>query len=82
MGELTNNKSIAHNIANIDAIVDIQGTAYMSTGQTLKINYVNSLSTSTYFASVIADKTNISILMAGLPNRMGYVTLYYTKTTD
>ena len=80
LGVLTNNKTVNHNIANIDTIADVQGMAYNSSGQFLKLSFIN-LSNS-YYGSLIVDKTKISILTSGITDRSGFVILQYTKTTD
>ena len=41
LGVLTNGKVVNHNISNIAQIVDVQGIAFLSNGQTLKLNFVN-----------------------------------------
>ena len=80
LGVLTNNKTVNHNIANIDTITDVQGMAYNSSGQFLKLSFIN-LSNS-YYGSLIVDKTKISVLTSGISDRSGFVVLQFTKSTD
>ena len=80
LGTMTNNKSVVHGISNIDMIIKVTGFAYLSSGQHLELNFIN-LSNS-FYATLIADKTNISILASGVTDRQGYATIQYTKSTD
>ena len=79
-GALPNNttKTVNHGISNIDKIVNIQAIAIVSTG-TLLLNDV----TGNNYIRVTANKTSIDIKDdIDRSSANGYVTLYYTKTTD
>lgn len=78
--------NIAHNIANIDMITDIQGVMRTpSNGTTVPINFAG---TSALYGSgnalcVRADRTNLVIGdTTNWSVNEAYIHLYYTKTTD
>ena len=77
----------AHNIANIENIVDIRGIMNFSSGTAYPLNMPNFTESSGAIAlgvatvSAYADKTNIVIMTAvDRGATSGYVTLEYTKT--
>lgn len=75
-------KSVAHGISDIDKIVKIEGIARTSAGRTLLLPWVN-IATHEHGISLEANLTYV-IINTGY-NRSdytGYITLYYTKTTD
>jgi len=82
-GALPNNsqKSVAHNISNIDKIINYKGIAY--SGTTFRTLPACSPLNQTYNIDLYVDTTNIYIITGS--NRTGYtsyVTIEYTKTTD
>ena len=87
-GALPNNsaKSVAHNISNIDNIVDIKGFAYSTTnGYTLPLEDLDADTTGTTGnIRLYADSTNVYIKTKSDQTTYDtvYITLQYTKTTD
>lgn len=84
-GALPNNtsKSVAHGVANIDNIVQIDAIAINSTTHVyVAIPQISTTSLSGQFG-VSADNTNVSITTGTDRTAFnGYVTIIYTKTTD
>lgn len=80
-----NYTSIAHNIANIDELVNIFGTMRSSNYTTVAFNMVGQ--TALYGEGSIliirADRTNITIgTTKDWRSNVAFITLEYTKTTD
>ena len=76
------NKTVAHNISNIDKIISISGWTSNNT-QTLPLPYTNPSGLS-YQIMVYANTTNV-IVRTAIDRReytTTYITLEYTKTTD
>lgn len=87
VASLPNNNytSIAHNIANIDEIVNIYGTMRSSNYTTVAFNMVGqaALYGEGSILTVRADRTNITIgTTKDWRNNVAFITLEYTKTTD
>lgn len=83
-GALPNNttKNVAHNIANLDEVIELSGSARRSEGTRLPLPFTSADSLSNNI-QVYSNDTNI-VIIAGTnrSNYTGYVTLEYTKTTD
>lgn len=83
-GALSNKstKTVAHNIANIDKIVYIDGFT-VEGNSTFPLPYVHDLD-ATLNINLAINKTNISILNRGrdCSGFVAWVTIQYTKTTD
>ncbi len=77
------NKTVNHNISNLDYIIKWTGSASQSTGIHIKFPYVN-ISTLGNSCNVWIDKTGIGIETTSNLSAYtkSYVTLQYTKTTD
>lgn len=84
-GALPNNASkiIAHNISNVDKIINAVGYGASSSGVSLFIGYVCTNSDHSGDIGLIANKTNIEICTYRDRSSYteSYVTLRYTKTT-
>lgn len=86
-GALPNNttKTVAHNISNLERIVEIKGAAsYPTAGANIAIPYVvNQTTTIGLQTQMNINDTNITITTKdNISMYSGYVTLQYTKTTD
>lgn len=82
-GALPNNnqKAVAHNISNIDTIVNISGVASGSTNR-FKLSYVDT-NTLANGIGLYADTQNVTIRTGSdRSSYNAYVTIFYTKTTD
>ena len=82
-GTLPNNatKNVAHNISNLDVVVNAFGFAKSTVNQT-PIPFVNNTTVGSQVAMFI-DDTNITLRTSDDRSiYSGYVTLQYTKTTD
>lgn len=75
-------KSIAHNISNIDKVVNIRGYAYRDSGQTT----ITLPFTSTGNNSIVCNREGANVVIIAYSDRRtfteSYVVLEYTKTTD
>ena len=84
-GTLPNNdlKFIAHNIANIDKIVKIEGISINTDNNVFPLPFASYLS-ATYNVQLSADRTQIALRTSTDRSNYTstYVTLEYTKTTD
>lgn len=83
IGTLPNNtrKSVSHSIANLERIIKSEGWALASNGVELPLPYADIAAA----GSVCIYASSTEIIVAASANRSefsGYVTLYYTKTTD
>ena len=76
-------KSVAHNITNLDVIVDFYGLTCDSTNVYIPLPATNNISNA-YTTYILIDATNISIRNgADMSDYVRtYITLEYTKTTD
>ena len=76
-------KSIVHNISNIDIIISIDGTAFQSSGITINLPYVN-INNVGGSVNVWANRNSISLetKVNVSSYTSSYVTLQYTKTID
>ena len=86
LGALPNNnaKSIAHNISNFSTMLNLYGYAFRSSDQTFFVlpNTSNpSISSSTAINLTVNATTIVVTTGTDRSNMVGYVTLYYTKTT-
>ena len=76
----TTTKSVAHNISDLGSIVNIEGRASNGTNF-FPLPYIPS--NIAQGISYFVDKTNINITTGSdRSNYLGFITLYYTKTTD
>lgn len=87
VASLPNNNytTIAHNIANIDELVNIYGTMRSSNYTTVAFNMVGQVALYGEGSILIvrADRTNITIgTTKDWSNNVAFITLEYTKTTD
>ena len=82
IGALPNatSKNVAHGISALGIILDMRGAAFYSNGVQLPLPFVSTVQTA---VSLNATSTDIAIVTAGdRTAASGYVTLWYTKTTD
>ena len=85
-GALPNNttKNVAHNISNLDFVVDMSGIATnTTTHSSRKLDMISTSSAANCVACIIS-RTNISLSTGGNVSAYNqtYVTVQYTKTTD
>lgn len=85
VGALPNNttKNVAHNISNLGYVVDARGFASSTWGAFYPIPTIYPASDASYNTMLAVTSTNIE-LICGANNsaKSGYVTIWYTKTTD
>lgn len=74
-------KNTAHNISNLAFVIKIEGAAMASDGARIPLPYADTSGTGT--VGVFVNNTNIYVFAGqNRSSYSGYVTLYYTKTTD
>lgn len=80
----TNQKTVAHNISDIDIITSIQATGKHTNGTTYPIPFAPASSNPTYYIALTVNETSIVITCGSDRHFVTkcYVTLEYTKTTD
>lgn len=74
-------KNTAHNISNLDFVVKVEGAAMASDGARIPLPYADTSGAGV--VGVFVNNTNIYVFAGqNRSSYSGYVTLYYTKTTD
>lgn len=74
-------KNIAHNISNLGFMIKIEGGAMASDGARIPLPYADTSGTGV--VGVFINNTNVYVFAGqNRSSYSGYVTLYYTKTTD
>lgn len=83
-GALPNNttKSVAHGISNIDAIIEIRGSAYNDNHNGFSIPLADNNNNYSVFVDKDGDYIRIGTAADRSSLNHSYVTLQYTKTTD
>ena len=82
IGSLPNStsKNVAHGISSLGIMVDMRGMAFYTNGISLPLPFV-----AISQASISLNATSTDIVITTANDRTaasGYITLYYTKTTD